>query len=200
MLYSLSEDDQRILKALIAEWQSERAQQGSRVNRLTNSMVGVDTYLAQVPASQTLPALSVGVPGSLLCDIYRPDGTSAPVDMGFQAFVLNYTDGLLSDGQFVPVAREKYGSYIVCGGGGANASVNICDEMQLLIDDDEELPLASKVVGVDGSTCKLYTIPKNPCVCDLILVLEEALDLTADFDGSQTIGERLDVIESGCGC
>ena len=105
----LSDEDVVILNEVIAAVKGERI--GGGKHRAEDQAFSPECYVALPQAD--ISARSGTTAGSGVCDIYYvdPDGELTAVS-SFEQTVFNLRDSSLAAAEYIPVIRDKYGSWI----------------------------------------------------------------------------------------
>lgn len=128
--------------------------------------------------------------------------------MGFQATALNFSDTAVAGGRYATAMREKFGTYILTGRTEAAPPPppppdDFCTAVAAYADGGQ-LPASGRWPAVSSTDdCALFespTIVNESCFCHLTDVVYKAIDIDADYDGTDTVGERLIDIEADCDC
>lgn len=128
-----------------------------------------DTYVALVPTGGIdAVADSTGTgggeePGSAVCDIYKISRDGILISTGLSRKIWNTTSNALGEGDWIPVSRDKFGSWLAMAGGGAGEHVLF---RITAADTDCCVSVTATVVGGPCSG--------NPVTGDSITVYDEA--------------------------
>lgn len=134
--YLLNEHDLKVIKELLALVKRMPKAHPLRAAEHVDDYPCSDVYVALVPIAG-IPAMTLGstgtstddVPGSATCEIWRillVAGTPHMIPTGFSAKVYNFstTDvpGGYHDSGWVPIAKDKFGFWIITNSGAGNGS------------------------------------------------------------------------------
>ena len=113
--FFLSENDRRILKALVDDHKQRRVNSPNRSQLEEVDYLAPETYVAW-PPSGGIPALTSDQPGSAECDIYVIDELAGTPDLNavadFSAVVYNLS-GIKVPRAWCLVTRTKFGNWVV---------------------------------------------------------------------------------------
>lgn len=130
----LDADDIRLLKEMTRAYKTNRQNSSSRTHPDTDDPTASDVYIAYPQEATGIPALQDAVgtgtgtgpeegdlPGSALCDIYRIIGETEIIPVGFDIRVFNLSSNDI-DQDWLTVAKDKFGTWLVTGTGGASVT------------------------------------------------------------------------------
>jgi hypothetical protein len=116
------------LRELVAWWRSRSRVGAPDVDEDLESHMAPEMYVAQAPEDDGIPGRVHEIPGMALeCQIFESvGGVLSPVP-GLKATVLNLGEDEIEPLAYVPVTRDKFGEWWVCGAsGGGGMSISGC--------------------------------------------------------------------------